>query len=55
MPEIIAEIEVYCAECGAGLCGNTRTSVKRGMPQVVVEPCDKCLEKEYTRGYDAHE
>lgn len=49
MPDMQVEFEVIC-ECGHGLCGNTRTSIRRGMPQVLVEPCPKCLENEYDKG-----
>lgn len=46
MPEMEVEVafEVIC-ECGNGLCGQTRTSTRRGMPQVIVDPCEKCLER----------
>lgn len=39
------DFEVYCANCGAGLCrsSSTRASRIRAMPQVVVEPCENCL------------
>jgi len=69
MPTFIAEIkqevevkgevefEVFCS-CGEGICNQSegRQSRHRGMPQVVVEPCPKCMEaaKEAGRedGYD---
>lgn len=40
------DFEVYCAKCGAGLCNNadTRASRLRGMPQVTIEPCERCLD-----------
>lgn len=45
MPELTVEFEVYCS-CGNGLCGNAtvRTSRNRGVQQLVIEPCEKCLE-----------
>jgi len=48
------EFEVFCARCGAGLCGNsdTRSSYNRGCPQVTVEPCDKCISNSKDEGYD---
>lgn len=43
--DVDIEFEVYCA-CGSGLCGSTtvRESRRRGMPQIVIEPCRDCLE-----------
>jgi len=40
--------EVFCAECGEGLCGlsDTRKSRQRGAPQVSVGNCPKCIERE---------
>ena len=45
MPSFALEFEVYCS-CGEGLChqSSSRESRNRGMPQVVVEPCQKCLD-----------
>lgn len=44
--DVDVDFEVYCAKCGAGLCNqsDTRSSHRRGMPQVSVEPCERCLE-----------
>lgn len=41
------DFEVFCARCNAGLCNqsDTRTSYRRRLPQVLVEPCEKCLER----------
>lgn len=46
-PDVEVDFEVFCAGCGAGICNNTdvRTSRTRGMPQLTVEPCKKCLEE----------
>jgi hypothetical protein len=45
MPELTIDIEfeVFCGNCGSGLCSNTRTSRNRGMDQIVVDLCDKCI------------
>ena len=45
--EVSVSFEVFCS-CGAGLCNqsDTRSSRRRGEPQVVVEPCPDCLAKE---------
>jgi hypothetical protein len=47
------EFEVFC-QCGAGLCNqsDTRSSRARGMPQVVVEPCEKCLKQAAEKAAD---
>ena len=41
------DFEVFCGECGAGLClqSYTRSSRTRNVPQVVVDPCKICLER----------
>lgn len=51
------EFEVFCGGCGAGICGNadTRESRQRRMPQVIVEPCEKCLEIARNEGRDEKE
>ncbi len=45
MPEMKVDIEVWCA-CGEGLCH--QSSVED--TNVTIEPCKKCLEKEYEGG-----
>ena len=51
---VTVEFEVFCAKCGAGLCGNctTGTSSRRGMPYVQVEPCEACLKESYENGVE---
>lgn len=59
MPEIKAEVtvtseiefEMYCT-CGAGICGNAevRYSRSRNYPQVVVKPCESCMQARYDEG-----
>jgi len=61
MPTFPVDFEVFCA-CGHPMCAdsNTRESRHRAMPQVVVAPCPKCLQKAkdegdsegYDRGYE---
>lgn len=50
--EAEVEFEVFCDTCGAGLCGGSETGVspRRSMPFVRVDPCKKCLAREYDRG-----
>lgn len=50
MPSFTADIDfsVYCARCGAGLCGNCTTDDKR--MRMDIEPCDKCLDSKYDEG-----
>lgn len=54
MPEFSVEFEVFCS-CGEGLCNqsDTRKSRNRLSPQVVVQPCDKCLDKAREEGREA--
>ena len=55
------EFEVYCATCGAGLCGqSTGSSPSNREPRVDVEACKNCIknakEEGYAEGYsDAEE
>jgi len=51
--DVSIDFEVFCGGCGAGICGNadTRKSRNRGMPQVTVDPCKKCLEVATEEGY----
>ncbi len=53
MPEMSVEFEVWCG-CGNGLCGQvtTRVSANRSIPQIVVEPCERCLDKARDEGED---
>lgn len=46
------EFEVYCDQCGAGLCGNSREEVKYGRLKLYVSPCEKCLAAEREEGRD---
>ena len=52
MPSV--EVEVYCAECNAGLCNQTESvqTRSRGMPAFLVVPCDRCLERARDEGRD---
>jgi hypothetical protein len=52
MPEFTVDFEVYCSKCGAGLCNQSTTEVRRGYPRVTVEPCTKCLDDAKNEGYD---
>ncbi len=54
MPEMSLEFEVFCANCGAGLCNDSETgrTPRRDMPFVRVKPCSKCMEGEYERGHN---
>jgi hypothetical protein len=48
------DFEIFCAGCGAGICsnGDTRKSRSRQMPQVTIEPCEKCLAAARSEGED---
>lgn len=46
VPEL--QFEVFCAQCGKGLCGLT---VVRG-DRVEVDPCPRCQESARDKGYD---
>lgn len=54
MPTINADIEfeVFCASCGAGLCGNTDVYEYRGNHQLKITPCSKCLDNSEESGYE---
>jgi hypothetical protein len=46
VPSIDVDFEVYCDNCGAGLCRDTRV---RGTT-IHVSPCSNCMDNEYERG-----
>ncbi len=53
MPEIKTTIEfqIWCSECGSGLCGNVSDKGRSG-DEFYIEPCQKCLKREYDAGYE---
>jgi len=52
MPTFDLDFEVYCAECGAGLCNQSDAeSTSRGF-KVTIEPCKRCLEDARQEGFD---
>lgn len=54
MPSVEIEIEVYCATCGAGLCGKTDVvkTRSRGQDSFRVEACEVCIDAAHDRGLD---
>lgn len=54
MPTLELDFEVFCASCGAGLCGNCKEgkTPTRGMPYIQVDPCEKCSQRQYDEGYE---
>jgi len=50
---INVDFEVFCS-CGEGLCNSCTvgTTTRRGMPYIEVEPCQKCLDKQYELGVE---
>ena len=52
--ETSIEFEVFCDRCGAGMCSNTEVTIgrSRGIPQLRITPCDKCLDNERKEGYN---
>ena len=50
MPSI--DFEVFCAECGEGLCGLTSVGDRNGV-KLTVGPCPKCLEGSKEEGYES--
>ncbi len=59
MPEVIVNVEVYCAECGGGLCSQTQAGRTEPRDQAMfrVGLCRKCVthlkSKSYKDGYAA--
>ena len=53
MPEFTIEVpfEVVCAKCGNGLCRQSDASSHKGQNSVTVEPCEKCLDESYDKGF----
>lgn len=50
---IEVEVEIFCEECGAGLCNQSTggNSKNRNQFSVQVSPCEKCMQKEYDKGF----
>lgn len=44
MPTVAVEIEVWCAECGEGICDHVE-SVRGRDGNIKVRPCDKCMKE----------
>ncbi len=57
--DVEIEFEVYCATCGAGLCGQSDGSHGSRGPRVDVEVCETCVnnarDEGYQEGYDEAE
>jgi hypothetical protein len=53
--EVDADFQVWCSECGAGLCANVSNRRGKG-DEFTIEPCEKCLanvkDDGYGEGYD---
>lgn len=51
--EVTVEFEVFCQECGAGLCSQSTGHSAQGIHSAFVEvqPCEKCLEQRFDEGY----
>ena len=43
--------EVYCADCGEGLCKLTTVNEKSGV-NLEIKPCPKCLKDAENGGFD---
>lgn len=52
--EVTVDFEVFCATCGAGLCGNSTVgnTPRRGMRYVQVLPCETCIDNALDEGRD---
>lgn len=54
MPTASFEIEIYCATCGDGLCGQSEfvETRSRRTPSFRVEACQRCLDRKYDEAYE---
>jgi len=43
--------EVYCANCGKGLCNLTTVDETNGI-KIVIKPCPECLKNAESDGFD---
>lgn len=48
--EVDCEFEVYCGECGAGLCNNSSEGRNGHSNYIDVSPCENCLQIAYDEG-----
>ena len=51
MPTFDLDFEVYCANCGAGLCNQSDAETTRNGFKVTIAPCKRCLEDADYEGY----
>ena len=53
MPRIDVEFEAVCAKCGGPMGSNVdmRSDLNPWMPQIMIEPCEKCLSEANNEGY----
>jgi len=51
MPQVSVEVEIWCGECGRGICHQATERRKGG--GLDVGPCEKCMDASYNRGYKA--
>lgn len=52
MPTLELDFEVYCDECGKGLCDQSTEgrTIRRGTPFISVAPCRTCTNAAYELG-----
>lgn len=51
MPTMEVDFDVYCALCGAGLCGNTTVTQGKYRAKLEIDPCEVCLTKANQEGF----
>jgi len=52
MPTLDLTFEVFCGNCGAGLCNNSTEGHNSHSQYISVEPCQVCLDSKYEEGID---
>lgn len=55
VPSVDVDFEVFCANCGKGLCNKSDASSWRRGFRVDVEPCPDCIKDAEDRGREEKE
>lgn len=45
MPEVYVDIEVWCSECGEGICDHVQSNKYERSGHIKIQPCKTCIGK----------
>lgn len=50
--DVEVEFQIWCDECGAGLCHTVRPAEQKGNGHFYIAPCKACIEEAKKEGHD---